>query len=81
MIKNVDDFKDQVDYWLAEVSSVCNLCQDDAEGLRELRRIINLIDCDVIWELNGVSSLKSEIDLNGIINILSAGGKIKKLIF
>lgn len=79
MIKNVDDFKDRVDYWLDEVSLFYDLCQDDKDGLKELRRITSLINCDVICELDGVRSFKSEIDLNGIINILSEGGKIKKI--
>lgn len=79
MIKNVDDFKDRVEYWFDEVSSFYDLCEDDEDAIKELKRIIDLINCDVIWELNGVRSLKSEIDLNKIINILSQGGKIKKL--
>lgn len=79
MIKNVDDFKDRVDYWLAEVSSFYDICEDDEDGIKELKRIIDLINCDVIWKLDGVRSFESEIDLNKIINILSQGGKIKKL--
>ena len=79
MIKNVDDFKDRVDYWLAEVSSFYDLRQDDEDGIKELKRIIDLINCDVIWKLDGVRSFESEIDLNKIINILSEGGQIKKL--
>lgn len=79
MIKNVDDFKDRVDYWLAEVSSFYDLREDDEDGIKELKRIIDLVNCDVICELNGVRSFESEIDLNKIINILSEGGKIKKL--
>lgn len=79
MIKNVDDFKDRVDYWLAELSSYYDLREDDADDIKELKRIIDLVNCDVIWELDGVCSFESEIDLNKIINILSEGGKIKKL--
>lgn len=79
MIKNVDDFKDRVDYWLAEVSSFYDLREDDKDDIKELKRIIDLINCDVICELDGARALKSEIDLNGIINVLSEGGKIKKI--
>lgn len=52
---------------------------DEEKEVDELINIIDLINCDVICELNGVRSFKTEIDLNGIINILSVGGKIKKL--
>lgn len=83
MIKNVDEFKDRVDYWLGEVSSLYDLREDVRENveddIKELKRIIDLINCDVIWKLDGVCSFESEIDLNKIINILSQGGKIKKL--
>lgn len=77
MINNLHDFKNHANKYLWDVRAICS--EVDEKNIEELIKIIDLIDCDVIWERNGVRSLKSEIDLNGIITILSAGGKIKKL--
>lgn len=79
MIKNVDDFKSKCEFWFEELLSLGLNCEDDEDDIKELKRIIDLINCDVIWKLDGVCSFESEIDLNKIINILSQGGKIKKV--
>lgn len=77
MINNLHDFKIQAKNYLwdawAFVSKV------DKNIIEELIKIIDLIDCDVICETGTGRAFKHEIDLNGIINILSVGGKIKKL--
>lgn len=79
MIRGIDDFKDRTNYWLDEVLSIGCTCKDEEDEIKELKRIINLIDCDVIDEMNGVKAFDYEVDLNEIIDILSHGGKIKKL--
>ena len=79
MIRGIDDFKAKVNYWLDEVLSVGCICKDDEDGIKQLQRIIDLINCDVVIETDGNREFLSDIDLNGIINILSVGGKIKKL--
>lgn len=78
MIENVDEFKRACNHYL-DIAGAIVIDPDEEKEVDELINIIDLINCDVIWELNGVSSLKSEIDLNQIIYILSEGGKIKKL--
>lgn len=78
MIKNVDDFKNKVYKWLDDSWAMAGTTEEENE-IRELQRIVELVNCDVIWKLDGVCSFESEIDLNKIINILSQGGKIKKL--
>lgn len=79
MIKNIDDFKIKCEFWFKDRLGVGDICKDDEDEVKQLQRIVDLINCDVICELDGVRSFKREIDLNGIINILSEGGKIKKL--
>ena len=79
MIKNIGDFKDKCDFWFEEFLSLCATCKEDEDEIKELKRIISLIDSDVIDEMNGVREFDYEIDLNTIIDILSHGGKIKKL--
>lgn len=78
MIENVDEFKRACNYYLYIAWSTV-IDPDEEKEVDELINIIDLINCDAIWELDGVRSSESEIDLNKIINILSQGGKIKKL--
>lgn len=79
MIKNVDDFKGKVDYWLNEALSGAGVSLDDEHEIREIQRIISLFNCAVIFELDGNREFLSEISLKEIIDILSDDGKIKKL--
>ena len=79
MIKNVDDFKTKIGYWLNEVLSDAGVSLDDEHEIREIQRIISLINCAVIFELDGNREFLSEISLKEIIDILSDDGKIKKL--
>ena len=79
MIKSIDDFKAKCEYWFDELLSIDCTCVNDEDELKELKRIINLINCDVICETESERSIWPKIDLNGIINVLDVGGKIKKL--
>lgn len=79
MIKNIDDFKSKCEFWFEELLSVGVTCKADEDEVKQLQRIVELINCDVICETDVGRAFKHEIDLNGIINILSVGGKIKKL--
>ena len=79
MIKNVDDFKTKIGYWLNEALSVAGVSLDDEHEIREIQRIISLFNCAVIFELDGNREFLSEISLKEIIDILSDDGKIKKL--
>lgn len=78
MIENLDEFKRACEYHL-NIAWATVIDPDQEKEANELINIIELINCDVICELDGVRSFKSEIDLNEIINILSQGGKIKKI--
>ena len=77
MIRNVDDFKSKVYKYLGEAWVYAN--SDEESEFGELQRIVDLIDCDVVYKTDDDCRFWPEIDLNGIINILSDGGKIKKL--
>lgn len=77
MINNLHDFKNHANNYLWDARAICS--EVEGKNIEELIRIIDLINCDVIWKLDGVCSFESEIDLNKIINILSEGGQIKKL--
>lgn len=79
MIKSIDDFKDRIEYWLDDVLSIDCVCKYDEDAIKELKRIISLVSCAVVIEIDGNREFRPEIDLRGIINILSVGGKIKKL--
>lgn len=78
MIENVDEFKRACNHYL-DIAWATVIDPDEEKEVDELINIIDLINCDVIWELDGVRSFESEIDLNKIIDILSVGVKIKKL--
>lgn len=78
MIENVSELKMACVHYL-DIAWATVIDPDEEKEVNELINIIELINCDVICELDGVRSFKSEIDLNGIINILSEGGKIKKI--
>ena len=69
----------KVNYWLNEVLSVGCTCKDDEDEIKQLQRIVELINCAVIFELDGNREFLSEISLKEIIDILSDDGKIKKL--
>ena len=79
MIRGIDDFKAKVIHWLDEVLSVVCTCKDDEDEIKQLKRIIDLISCDVVYMTSVQRAFMSTIQLNEIINILSDDGKIKKL--
>lgn len=79
MIKNVDDFKSKCEFWFEELLSVGVTCKADEDEVKQLQRIVELINCDVACKTESGRAFRREIGLNGIINILSVGGKIKKL--
>lgn len=79
MITSVDDFKGKVDYWLNEALSGAGVSPDDEHEIREIQRVISLFNCVVIFDIDGNREVLSEIGLKEIIDILSDGGKIKKL--
>ena len=79
MIKSIGDFKGKCEFWFEELLSVGVTCEADEDEVKELQRIVDLINCDVVCETENGHAFLREIDLNVIINILSDGGKIKKL--
>lgn len=78
MIENVEDFKMSCVKYLNLAWGVL-LDNDEMKEVEELIKIIDLVNCDVICETDAGRAFRREIDLNGIINILSVGGQIKKL--
>ena len=79
MIRGIDDFKAKVIHWLDEVLSVVCTCKDDEDEIKQLKRIIDLISCDVVYMTSVQREFIPTIHLNEIIDILSDDGKIKKL--
>lgn len=79
MIKNVDDFKNKADYWLNEALASCCTCQNEEKEIIEVQRVISLLTCDIVYETDDERSFMYEAEFSEIINILSHGGKIKKL--
>ena len=79
MIRGIDDFKPKVNYWLDEALSVSCTCKDDEDEIKQLKRIIDLISCDVVYMTSVQREFIPTIHLNEIIDILSDDGKIKKL--
>lgn len=79
MIKNIDDFKSKCEFWFEDLLSVGDICKADEDEIKQLQRIVELINCDVVCKTESGRAFQREIDLNGIINILSVDGKIKKL--
>ena len=77
MINNLYDFKNHANKYLCDAWAIAS--EEDGKNIDELIRIIDLIGCDVICETASGRAFQREIDLNGIINILSVDGKIKKL--
>lgn len=77
MINNIDDFKKHANKYLWDAWGSAS--EEDEKNINELIRIIDLIGCDVVYLDGGERSFSYEIDLNEIIEILSNGGKIKKL--
>lgn len=78
MIENEKDFKMSCAKYLNRVWGVL-LDNDEMKEFEELIKIIDLIGCDVVYKADDGCGYWPEIDLNRIINILSDGGKIKKL--
>ena len=79
MIKNIDDFKNRCEFWFEDLLSVGDICKDDEDEIKQLKRIVELINCDVACKTESGRAFLCAIDLNEIIDILSDGGKIKKL--
>lgn len=77
MINNLHDFKNHAGKYLWDSWAIAS--EEDEKNINELIRIIDLIGCDVVCLDGGERSFSYEIDLNEIIEILSNGGKIKKL--
>lgn len=79
MINNMHDFKNQTIKYLSDACAIASAEDEKKKNIVELIRIIELMNCDVVYEMNTEKDFEREIDLNGIINILSHSGKIKKL--
>lgn len=78
MIKNINDFKMSCAKYLNLVWGIL-LDNDEMKEVEELIKIIDLINCDTIYETDNERFFMCGTTLNSIIEILSNGGKIKKL--
>lgn len=77
MINNLYDFKNHAGKYLWDSWAIAS--EEDEKNINELIRIIDLIGCDVVYEIDGKRFFMCGIELSSIIDILSNGGKIKKL--